>query len=559
MRVTNLQLTKPQAEYTKKITLEKNEAINPETKKPVSVDFSKDLFALFDTLTPHKILKDINQISDEVQEGYVKHKLTHYYKVKNHYEAIRKFMREFTHTRLYSHLQSLNNPEKALEILLDMFSPPPPKPPSSGQGQKQGQQGGQSQQGNQDSQQGEGDGQGKNKGQGKQDNNQDQEQQQGGGKGKSDKNEQEQEQDQNDDGEGDNQKDKQEEKEEKEEKPELDDSKEDELSNTPPDPLMDLEKFKNDMPAMEEMLRNNVFDDEMMRNVIEQQAGIGHNTLTTVEGLAKNINKIARVINSSNYKILDVARKFDATEQYVREEEVRDVNFPEKDWRITNMKTLSDFPNILPFQFLYPNEIFDKMLMDKDLKVKQYQSRRKKKQVLYLLIDVSGSMSGARQLVATSIALAYIKKAIKEKSIYFFRHFDDTPFDLHKVTNEKEALKEINYLLKNPKSGGGTCIDKALRRAIDDINDPRIFKQIEKENCDIAERPSMEDTEDLYERADILIITDGEDGVSVTSEFLEQKKVVLHSFIIEGNNDTLKKISKTCQRMSNKDISKLVS
>ena len=111
-------------------------------------------------------------------------------------------------------------------------------------------------------------------------------------------------------------------------------------------------------------------------------------------------------------------------------------------------------------------------------------------------------------------------------------------------------------MLKNQKSGGGTCIDKALRQAINDINNPELFKQ-NNADLEMAERNAIDD-KILYERADILIITDGEDGVGVTSRLLEEKKVVLHSFIIVGHNDTLNKISKTCQMMSGKDISKLI-
>jgi uncharacterized protein with von Willebrand factor type A (vWA) domain len=338
----------------------------------------------------------------------------------------------------------------------------------------------------------------------------------------------------------------------------MDDTPENEISNTPPDPLLDIEKFKEDMPAIEEMLRDGVLDDELVRNITEMQAGTGHGSLSTIEGLGKNIKKIAACIKNGNFKILDVARKFDVTEQYVREEEIKDVNYPEKDWRIASMKTLSDFTSILPYQFLYPNEIFDKMLMDKDLKVKRYQSRRKKKQILYLLVDVSGSMSGARQMVATSIAVAYIKKAISEKSIYFFRHFDDKPFELHRVTNEEEAVKEINYLLKNPKSGGGTCINNALTTAMKDINNPKLFKQ-ENEGLELHEGFGLLEEDKLYERADILIITDGEDQVSVTARELEEKKIVLHTFLIEGENASLAQISKTCQRLKRDEITKLIN
>ena len=327
----------------------------------------------------------------------------------------------------------------------------------------------------------------------------------------------------------------------------MDNELENELSNNPPPPLLDIEKFKNDMPKIEEALENNVLDDEIMRGVMEKQAGTKHNELSTIQGLAKNINKLSHFFTDERFKILDVARKFGITEQYKREEDVSDIVYPEKDWRITNMKTLSDLPKTLLHQFLYPNEVFDKMMIDRDLKVKQYQSRRKKKQVLYLLIDGSGSMDELKQITACGIAIAYIRKAIEEGSYYFFRFFDNDTFDLHTITNEQEAIEAINYLLDNPYSGGGTSIDNAIETAIKDISDPKKFKQDSKDR-----------NKNLYDRADILIITDGEDSVYITKKKLEDKKIVLHSFLLgDCNNEPLKNISTAYERLTYKEMHKL--
>jgi len=571
MRTTTTQLTKPQANWVGEVTEQKHEAINPETKEKVSIDFSKDLYSLLETLVPHKVLKDYFQIDEEVADGYVKHKLTDYVKVKQHYLAIERFLRELTHTRLYQHLQSLNNPEKALEILLDMFSPPPQKPKGQGgqsdsNGEQEGEQPeGQKQQGEGEQQEGQGqegesdqqEGQGQS-GNAQQNESDQPEEEQGEGKGKEDKEEQDeqqssqssqgsnsgkdsQSQSQNEQGQDDKQKPK------KEKKEEMDTAPEEEMSDAPPPPLLDIEKFKNDIPSIEETLKNNVFDDEVIRRVLEQQSGSAHNSLTTIEGLAQNIDKLSQFLTEDKFRILDVARKVGATEQYAREENLSDVNYPEKDWRVTNMKTMSDLPEVLLYQFLYPEAVFDKMLMDKDLKIKQYESRRKKKQVLYLLIDGSGSMDRRKQITACGIAIAYIRKAIQEGSIYFFRFFDNSVFDLHTVTSETEAVEAIDYLLNNPQSNGGTCIDTALQKAVQDINDPKLFKQ------------DPDDDSDLYERADILVITDGEDDVRTTKEFLEENKVVLHSFLLYQQNKNLEEISKTYQYLSTKQMSSLIN
>ena len=545
MRTTKTQLTKTQAIYTKQITEEKDKAVNPETKDKVSIDFSKDLFSLLDTLNPHKNLKDFTQLDSEIADGYVRKKFTHYGKVVKHYGAIRKFLQEFSRTRLYQHLQSLNNPEQALQILLDMFSPPPKKEKSEQQKQQQGGQQGQQEQ--KDGEKSEGKGEGENKEnkqkqEGKGEGKEEQEKEQSGnsqgqkGGGKTNENSQ----GQNSQGSPDNQKPNSQEPEE------MDTEPENEMSNTSPAPMMDMNKFNDLMPKIEQALEKNILDDDLMKKVIGQQAGTDHNALKTIEGLADNIEKVTEFIENENFKILNIARKFGVTEQYQREEDVADVNYPEKDWRVTNMKTLSDLPQVLPYQYLYPDAIFDKMLFDKDLKIKQYQSRRKKKQILYILIDGSGSMGRLEQITSSGIAIAYLRKAIEEGSKYFFRYFDTEVFELHKVTNEKEAIKEIDYLLNNHHSGGGTRIDSAIRHAIEDINNPALFKQDPKDK-----------NSDLYDRADILVITDGEDRVDITSEFLKEKKVTLHSFLLNSSNPELEKISKSCQNLTKNEMNNL--
>ena len=93
----------------------------------------------------------------------------------------------------------------------------------------------------------------------------------------------------------------------------------------------------------------------------------------------------------------------------------------------------------------------------------------------------------------------------------------------------------------------GESIDRALKTAIEDINNPKLFKQ------------DKEDKSELYERADILIITDGDDGVCVTKELLEEKKVVLHSFLLGGTNETLKNISHTYQHFKESKMKKIIN
>jgi len=93
-------------------------------------------------------------------------------------------------------------------------------------------------------------------------------------------------------------------------------------------------------------------------------------------------------------------------------------------------------------------------------------------------------------------------------------------------------------------SGGGTSIDTAIHQAIDDINNPKLFKQ------------EADDKSDLYDRADILVITDGGDTVSLTKEFLEEKKIILHSFVIGMEHEQLKNLSTYYESLSDDKVRK---
>jgi uncharacterized protein with von Willebrand factor type A (vWA) domain len=125
-----------------------------------------------------------------------------------------------------------------------------------------------------------------------------------------------------------------------------------------------------------------------------------------------------------------------------------------------------------------------------------------------LLVDKSGSMEDRNKtLWSRAVALALAMHAKKNRLKCQLAFFDDAvcqdkPIDL--VNEFDEALKWILTL----KCDGGTSIDRALRFA---------DKQTSKK---------------------VIIVTDGEDTVTY------QPKKELISLMVEGGNETLRKVSK---------------
>jgi uncharacterized protein with von Willebrand factor type A (vWA) domain len=85
-------------------------------------------------------------------------------------------------------------------------------------------------------------------------------------------------------------------------------------------------------------------------------------------------------------------------------------------------------------------------------------------------------------------------------------------------------------LIRQPFSGGGTSIQNAIQTAVEDI----------------TKAP------DKFEKAEIMVISDGEDDVSISKEGL--KDIKLHSTIIDGENEGLKELSESYLELRSNEL-----
>jgi uncharacterized protein with von Willebrand factor type A (vWA) domain len=270
-------------------------------------------------------------------------------------------------------------------------------------------------------------------------------------------------------------------------------------------------------------------DKEDFQDYITKHAGIGHKEID-LSNIVDIIDKIAKNLSNRELDIFYLARMKEITERYRREEALNSVPFPEDEMTIKNIENPHEVLKLLPAQFALDDDVFTQKLVKKELLVRDYQSRKLKKQALYLLIDVSGSMDGNTNTYACGVALALVRQAIEEGSVYFLRFFDDRPHELHTITTEKDAKEMCDILLHQPFSGGGTSIQNALYTAINDIV---TYK-------------------DKFEKAEIMVISDGEDQVRMKKEDL--KDVKIHSTIINGENPDLKELSESYRELKSSDL-----
>jgi len=469
MRVTKTKLTKKES---RKITKMVDKLVKVEDFT-LAVDFAKDAYVLFDEkFSKRRTLKSFWSLFKDVRDLYSKFRFGKLMKNVTFYDQIRSFFHYFIMSSFFRELDKLDAME-ALEKFLVMFKPPqkeppPPKPqPQSQRGKKKAQSSPKPQRGKK-SQKGKSP----------------------SGKSKDKKG----------------------------------------LSGDKGNLPIDMGKFRRKLPKIEKVINSGIFDKGDFQKFLGQKAGIGHKDIE-IGNIVELVDKIATHLTEKDLNIFYIARDKELTERYKRDKILKSVPVPDNEMSIKSLENYQDLLKILPAQYALEDNVFDRKLINKELLVRDYQSRRLKKQALYLLVDVSGSMrNGTKNAYASGLALSFVRQAVSEGATYFLRFFDEDVSPLHKITNKEEAEKMCDTLVREPYSGGGTRIDSAIDVAIKDIKDDPV----------------------AFEKSEIMIITDGEDRVDPNKGRLGGIKI--HSTVIDGNNENLEKLSESYTKLESKDI-----
>ena len=292
---------------------------------------------------------------------------------------------------------------------------------------------------------------------------------------------------------------------------------------------IDMTEFKKQMPKIEKMLDSGLMDKEDLQNYLGKNAGVGHSELK-IGNIMDLIKKISQNVSQRELEIFYVARVKEVTERYRRDEVLESVPYPEDEMAIKTIDNPNEILKTIPTQYALDEEVFLQKLVKKELLIRDYQARRLKRQALYLLIDVSGSMDGMKNIYACGVALAFVRQAVEEGSTYYLRFFDDRPHNLISVKTKEEAEKMTDILIRQPFSGGGTSIQSAITRAVEDITT----------------------APEKFEKAEIMVISDGKDTVSLDKRDLKNVKV--HSTIIDGENHGLRGLSETYTELKSSEL-----
>jgi Mg-chelatase subunit ChlD len=159
----------------------------------------------------------------------------------------------------------------------------------------------------------------------------------------------------------------------------------------------------------------------------------------------------------------------------------------------------------------------------KQARVRERVITIEKKQLLFIMVDCSGSMdSGNRIAKACGILMNRLKAVIAGEAELYFSFFDTELVKVYSVKTPEEAKSLMETLRNKNFSGCLTNIDGCMKQAKAEID--KI----------IAEGATY--------RPELVVVTDGDDTISSTAKDFAGTKV--HAFVVEKRNPKLVNLAK---------------
>ncbi len=251
---------------------------------------------------------------------------------------------------------------------------------------------------------------------------------------------------------------------------------------------------------------------------LAQSIAAGTGSYLSLEESVADVYRLAK--NSDLRELLDFLKTFDAFEVASQS---RRLSHRYSRGEVRAYELGGDIERLVPHELSLPEELFYAKLADSKLLLYE-KVLPETLGPIYVLLDKSGSMMGAKILWAKAVALALARRAMSERRNYYIRFFDSIPYPAIRLKTRlkgRDLVKLLDYIAR-VKASGGTDITRAIMAASDDIAGKRF--------------PGA---------SDIILVTDGEDriGVELVRRELKRAQARLISVMIQGDNPDLREAS----------------
>ena len=244
-----------------------------------------------------------------------------------------------------------------------------------------------------------------------------------------------------------------------------------------------------------------------------KQAGVG-----TTDDLKRM--ELATDMDNNKNVWLDISRTLD---KEVKMEVAKSVKVePDRhgdQMRIRPIEHFGEIPRIQSSEYALPKKLRDYRTITQISPIRERVKRTEKQQLLYMIIDCSGSMGHGSIAKAGGVLMNRLKAVIQGEAQMYIRFFDERLFPEHFADTPNKARELVDTFKAENFSGGGTdivyCVHKSQKR---------IQKIIDK-------------NESLM-KPELVVVTDGEDNTSsLKKEDFPDTKV--HCFVVNNTNSDL--------------------
>lgn len=249
------------------------------------------------------------------------------------------------------------------------------------------------------------------------------------------------------------------------------------------------------------------------------------------------VQDIARKVSLPELQVFASAVQSDIAIDVRRREEREFASYPTNDIEPMATANVEQFLSMLPYQFLDDPDTFYAKVAHGEIMVMQSFEAHISEELLYVFLDVSGSMKESlvsgmpRHVFARGLMIRLLTRAISGRAKYFYRAFDGKPHQLLTATTPEEADVLCAKILSISLTDGGTNIPAALQQGVADI------KSIGG----------------LVQNAEILLISDGEDekiGNCDAVRKLLGHDIKLHVALVGKDSDILRAVATSYHHFS---------
>lgn len=194
----------------------------------------------------------------------------------------------------------------------------------------------------------------------------------------------------------------------------------------------------------------------------------------------------------------------------------------ESEVRNRSMKSYDEVRRMKGTQFstmVAARSLFNYRTVSQQFLIRERGKFIEKKQLLYMLVDCSGSMvedTGRRIALAGGVLVNRLMAVAEGDATLYWRFFDTRAHEATYVASKEEAHKSIKSILEvGHYRGGGTNFDQAI-------------------NAAVAHIESIRETTQDSAKPEIIMVTDGQCHCSL--KFKDLKGIKLHTALVSGSS-----------------------